>query len=218
MKKIICTIITTSLLIANGTNLEKSIINSSNIKQTVNNKKLNIGQIFKYIKNHRKYIYDYNLATLNLSLKSQENRYHYDNTSYSNDGRVDNAYIEFKYPLYDGKKQKDMINDKIKNNQYILNDIKIYFQSIDNLKGYINTIEFYQKKLEVELNKPENQRGHTYIQNGTMTTIINNEDYYSEKILEAKNQILTNLNVLIAKEALLDLVKEKYRNGLEELL
>jgi hypothetical protein len=240
MKKLVLsTLVIGATLTVNANSLESTLKNanfSNENKISQNSDKLNIGKIFNFIKKHRKYISEYNLLTVDLSVKTEkpsDRDYGYTSTSrnssgdvtyshsnshtYNNDRR-DTAYIELKYPLYNASKEKSMKNEKLRNNQEILYNIRTYFQAIDSVQSYKNTILFYENKLKNELKKPKKDRGYVTSQINSITTIQSNEDYYSIQILNAKNRIISDVNILIAKEYLLDLVEENYKSGLDRIL
>ena len=238
MKKLVLsTLIIGGTLAVSANNLESSLKNtnfSNDNKVLQNNDKLNIGKIFNFIKKHRKYISEYNLLTVNFYAKTElpsDNDYSTNqtttsnsttsnyNSSYSNDySRRDSAYLELRYPLYDASKEKNMKNEKLRNNKDILYAIRDCYNALDRVKSYKNTISFYKKKLTIELSKNKKDRGFITTQLNSVSTIQSNEDYYQEKILNAKNHILSNVDFMIKKEYLLDLVEENYKSSLDKII
>jgi len=238
MKKLVLsTLVIGATLVANANSLESTLKNtnfSNDNKISQNSNKLNIGEIFNFIKKHRKYISEHNLLTVNFYAKTEQpsdNDYSTNrtttsnsttsnyNSSYSNDySRRDSAYLELRYPLYDASREKSMKNEKLRNNKDILYSIRDYYNALDRLKSYKNTIDFYNKKLIIELSKNKKDRGFITTQLNSVSTIQSNEDYYEEKILNAKNNILSNVDFMIKKEYLLDLVEENYKSSLDRIL
>ena len=168
------------------------------------------------------YISDYSLARIDSRISSYRVNNHYNRssnvTSYSENVGQERIQVELNYPLYDPKSRKDMVNNKLRDNQSILRYINTYFKAIDNNIANRNTIKFYKEKLQEEQSKPKNSKGYISVQFNGKTIIQSNEIYYAEQILSSKNKIISDIDIIIAKEQLLNLVKDNYRTQLSNLL
>jgi hypothetical protein len=222
MKKlIISTILATTIINASDVDLEALIINNTTTKLVINSS-ANIGEIFSYIKKYRVYISDYSLARIDSRISSYRVNNHYNRssnvTSYSENVGQERIQVELNYPLYDPKSRKDMVNNKLRDNQSILRYINTYFKAIDNNIANRNTIKFYKEKLQEEQSKPKNSKGYISVQFNGKTIIQSNEIYYAEQILSSKNKIISDIDIIIAKEQLLNLVKDNHKHQLSNLL
>jgi hypothetical protein len=151
----------------------------------VKDSKLNIGQIFNYIKRHRVYIAESDKLSIGLNAGVNYNdTKHNDFRDYSY--RNDSIGLRASYLLWDGSHRQNEQNNLLRDNQNILRFINTYFKAIDTNIANKNTIKFYQNKLLDEQLKPKNSKGYITVQFNGKTIIQSNEIYYAEQILEYK--------------------------------
>jgi hypothetical protein len=185
----------------------------------VKDSKLNIGQIFNYIKRHRVYIAESDKLSIGLNAGVNYNDIKYnDFRRYNYRSRNDSIGLQANYSLWGGSHRQREQNNLLRDNQNILRYINTYFKAIDTNIANKNTIKFYQNKLLDEQLKPKNSKGYITVQFNGKTIIQSNEIYYAEQILEYKNKIISDIDIIIAKEQLLNLVEDNYKNRLESLL
>lgn len=170
-------------------------------------KELNINKIYQYIRKYKKYIIDYSLLTVDFKASAGIDDY-----DYESDRQRDKEYskigLELKYPLYDNKIKKDINNKKIEYHSKILTQINKYTKLRDKLVALRRELKF-NRLLQIR-EKLQVKSGVKYLDIKLKTL---------EKILDIQNSILeAKSDLQVNKFILLNFTKDKYQDGLEEML
>jgi hypothetical protein len=168
---------------------------------------LDIDVIYNFIKIHKRYIIDYSLAKINFNAVVGVDDYDYVNDN-ERDKNYKKASIQFNYPLFDRKIQKDIRNKKMEYNFKILNEIKKYANLRDKKIAFMRKLKF-QRLIQIK-EKLQVKKGVKYLDDRLKTI---------EKLLNIQNDILNiQTNLLISQKILLNYVKRDYKEELKRML
>jgi hypothetical protein len=171
-------------------------------------KVLSINKIYTFIKNNKSYIHDYNkiLVNLNGALGSKTKRASEYNENITDERNYYNLSINLKYPFYDEKLKKELHNEKIKYNEFLLIMIKDYVLTNQTVIKLKQKLKFY--RLKQIRGKLLQKTGIEYL--STRLEIMDN-------LLTTKDEVIENeIKLKGFKEQLLNLTSKP--NELKKLL
>jgi hypothetical protein len=170
-------------------------------------KSLDIKKIYKFIENHKSYIVDYNLLTVDFKASGGIDDYDYESDR-KRDKNYKRVSVNLVYPLYDNKTRKEIKNKKLEYRFKIIDEINKYSKLRDKLISLNRELKF-NRLLQIK-EKLQVKRAIIYLDDKLKTI---------EQILKIQNDILdTKSNLISAKLRLLNYVKKQYKVKLEKLL